>query len=282
MSMEDDDATISESDTGEFLLDDDMIRAMDAIDETINPALLNLNGQPQPLDLDQILWTSIFANDGAQVAYLIEIGVARPYSRVRYGSTALEMADRMGHWQIVRLFCRDLDVHTRGMGAILYAIHADNRMTVRVVLEMGMRNIMAGNLKMTEIIFGTCAKYGSEAMFDILHEYGPFFSWQAYTRWLLEQASDNDNWDVEDVILKHRHTHLQGQAMLAAIAADLCDSSPHNKDVDPLEECLRRFCFEYPHIEMRFFYQQEAFDNRIRRARLQASFSDAAVAVVDS
>ncbi|KAL2808056.1 hypothetical protein BJX63DRAFT_436504 [Aspergillus granulosus] len=279
--MEDDEAAASDNDIADFLLDEDMIRAMDAIDQTVNPALLNLNGRPQPLDLGQILWTAIFGNDIASVAHLVEIGAALPTSRVRYGSTALEMADRMGHREIVRLFCRDLDVNTRGMGAILHAIHADNRTTVCVVLEMGMRDVMAGNLQMTEIIFGTCAKYGSEAMFDVLNEHGPFFSWQTYTRWLLEQAADNDNWDVEDVILRHREAHLERQSMLSAVAGDMRDTSTRSKDVDSLEECLRRFCDDFPHIEMRFFWQQEVFDNRVRRARLRATFSNAAVEVID-
>ncbi|KAL3466488.1 hypothetical protein BJX64DRAFT_284426 [Aspergillus heterothallicus] len=277
MSMDDDEAAASDSDIAEYLLDTDLIRAMDAMDETINPSLLSLNGQPQPVDLAQILWTAILKNDVACVAYLIEIGVALPTSRVRYGSIALEMADRMGHDQIVRLFCRDLDVHIRGMGAILHAIYADNRTTVRVVLEMGARTVMANNRQMTEIIFGTCAKYGTEAMFEVLHEYGPFFNWQAYYIWLVQQAAANDNWAVETVILRYRRAHLNRQSMLSSAAGIL---TPVNIGIPPLEECLRRFCINFPHIEMRFFYQQEVFDNRIRRARQQASFSDNAVSVV--
>ncbi|KAL3446493.1 hypothetical protein BJX65DRAFT_308920 [Aspergillus insuetus] len=279
--MDDDEAAASASDIADFLLDDDMIRAMDAIDQTVNPALLNLNGAPQPTDLSQILWFAIWNNDVAQVSWLIEAGLALPSSRVRYGSTALEMADRMGHREIVRLFCRDFNVATRGMGAILNAIHAGNRTTVRVVLEMGMRGIMAGNQLMTEIIFGTVAKYGTEAMFDTLHEYGPFFSWPEYTNWLLEQAADNDNFDVEDAIIRHRLAHLERQSMLTTAAIDLKDMNPEDKVVAPLEECLRRFCIAFPHIEMRYFWQAEVFDNRTRRARDHASFSNSPVSVLN-
>jgi hypothetical protein len=216
--MDDDEAAASDSDIADFLLDEDMIRAMDAIDQTVNPALLNLNGAPQPRDLSQILWFAIFKNDVAEVSRLIEAGIALPGSRVRYGSTALEMADRMGHREVVRLFCRDLNVAARGMGAILNAIHAGNRTTVRVVLEMGMRGIMAGNQLMTEIIFGYVAKYGTEAIFDVLHEYGPFFSWPEYTSWLLEQAADNDNFDVEGAIMRHRQAHLEVRPLFPLLA----------------------------------------------------------------
>ncbi|KAJ0423933.1 hypothetical protein BJY00DRAFT_309751 [Aspergillus carlsbadensis] len=279
--MDDDEAAASDSDIADFLLDDDMIRAMDAIDQTVNPALLSLNGAPQPTDLSQILWFAIFQNNVAEVSRLIEAGFALPGSRVRYGSTALEMADRMGHREIVRLFCRDLNVATRGMGAILNAIHAGNRTTVRVVLEMGMRGIMAGNQQMTEIIFGTVAKYGTQAMFDVLHEHGPFFSWPEYTGWLVIQAADNDNSVVDEAIFRHRQAHLERQSMLTAAAIDLNDMNPGNKDVPPLEDCLRNFCLAFPHIDMRYFWQQEVFDNRTRRARFHASFSDSPVSVRD-
>ncbi|CEN61378.1 hypothetical protein ASPCAL08032 [Aspergillus calidoustus] len=279
--MDDDEAAASDSDIADFLLDEDMIRAMDAIDQTVNPALLNLNGAPQPRDLSQILWFAIFKNDVAEVSRLIEAGAALPGSRVRYGSTALEMADRMGHREVVRLFCRDLNVAARGMGAILNAIHAGNRTTVRVVLEMGMRGIMAGNQLMTEIIFGYVAKYGTEAIFDVLHEYGPFFSWPEYTSWLLEQAADNDNFDVEGAIMRHRQAHLERQSMLTTAAIDLNDLNPNDKDVGTLEDCLRRFCVAFPHIEMRYFWQQEVFNNRIRRAHNHASFSSTPVSVLN-
>ncbi|KAI9376681.1 hypothetical protein BJX61DRAFT_154273 [Aspergillus egyptiacus] len=166
---------------------------------TINPALLSIQNTPGPMHYDmfvnmsQKLWNAVFANKVERVRELMNYG-ASPMHRTPTGVSAVELAIRMGHVEIVSVFHRDMElVYKIGLRSILLAIRYNERTIVEELLKFGVQHSLSIDETAKVIVFGWVCRHGNPAILNTLVEYGPWFSWRAYHIWCLGEATTLDN-----------------------------------------------------------------------------------------
>ncbi|KAL2820802.1 hypothetical protein BDW59DRAFT_164496 [Aspergillus cavernicola] len=227
-------------------------------DGTINPALLTIDpaaatimGKCRPIieTMGQKLWNAIFANNINALMYLMNNG-AKPMSPIPGGSTALDMAIRMGHVSIVRLFhLLPVTVAEIGLRSLLTAITEDQSEIVQVVMEMGMREEMASSEAMKAIVFGWACKYGTPSMLDTLCDYVPSFNWKAYRLWCLNAADESRNRETDRKIGELVRSYVVKEDANGTVDTSECVIA--TKRVAPLFTIMYNFTLANPEVPIK-------------------------------
>ncbi|KAL4871380.1 hypothetical protein BDV12DRAFT_194445 [Aspergillus spectabilis] len=247
-----------------------MQRAMDAIEDsvrragpvqTINPRLLSVMGPPNPRwsGPSQTMWNAIFCNNLARVEALLREG-AKPMTPTPGSSCALDMAVRMGHIDIIRLFHKSFqDVQEHGLRTLLTAIEVDDTEIVTLVLGMGMRTVFEQDEYMKCVFFGFACKHGTPHMLDTLVEHGPWFSWKAYKRWCNQLTEESRNDANKEKVAEIAADYMMKEESKRPWENpnDIPDSCLEDLDIVPLYKIMYHCCMVYPTLPIRTFYWEE-------------------------